>query len=308
MSPTLSLRPSPEDIPSTPPVRGPVSTPATLIYARHFGLAEKPFSLLPDPSFMFWSPVHSRAYTMLDYGLTTFAPITVITGEVGAGKTTLIRHLLGSVGSELRIGLISNAQGDRGKLLHWIMSAFGQPVASWVPYVERFEKFEAYLRRENQSGRRTVLIVDEAQNLPRLMLEELRCLSNLNVEGSELLQIILVGQPELNDVINRPEMLQFSQRVAAYFHLTEMSSEAVQGYISHRLAKAGANHEIFTPEACARVAEASGGLPRIINQICDYALVHAFAENRSTVGPDIVAQVVDDRRMRFMRRPADRAA
>ena len=178
MRTTLTLK-APDDIgASWTAGRRPAGASIPPLYARHFGLAERPFSLLPDPSFLYWSPMHSRAYAMLDYGLTTFAPIIVITGEVGAGKTTLIRHLLTKVGSGIRVGVVANAQGERGKLLHWIMSALGQPTDAWLPYVRRFEQLVAFLRSETAHGRRVVLVFDEAQNLPPAMLEELRCLSN----------------------------------------------------------------------------------------------------------------------------------
>ena len=145
-----------------------------LIYSQTFGLRERPFSLIPDPNFLFWSDNHSRAYAMLEYGLATFAPITVITGEVGAGKTTLIRRLLRGATPDLRIGLISNAHGSRGQLLHWVLSSLGQDIEERGSYVKRFAQFEAFLRQEHAAGRHTVLIFDEAQNLSAKMLEELR--------------------------------------------------------------------------------------------------------------------------------------
>lgn len=275
----------------------PVPSSKYLIYSQAFGLHERPFSLIPDPNFLFWSDNHSRAYAMLEYGLATFAPITVITGEVGAGKTTLIRHLLRAAAPDLRIGLISNAHGSRGQLLHWILSALGQDIEERVSYVKRFAQFEAFLRQEHAAGRHTVLILDEAQNLSAKMLEELRCLSNLNCEVEELLQIILVGQPELIGIIGRPEMLQFAQRVSAQFHLVGMPADAVAKYITHRLMVAGSDRQIFTPSACDLIFAASRGLPRIINQICDYALVYAFAEQRDTVDDELVRLVITDRKI-----------
>jgi general secretion pathway protein A len=271
-----------------------------LIYSEHFGLTGRPFSLRPDTDFLFWSANHTRAYAMLEYGLATFAPITVITGEVGAGKTTLIWHLLRSAPSDLKLGLISNAHGERGKLLHWILSSLGQPITGRMSYVQMFSQFEAFLKEQHAAGRHTILIFDEAQNLSEKMLEELRGFSNMNGERDELLQIVLVGQPELRQIISRVKMVQFAQRVAADFHLFGMSAEAVQDYIAHRLKVAGADHEIFTPAACEIVFQASRGLPRVINQICDYALVYAFAEDISVVDEEVVRQVVADRKMQFL--------
>ncbi len=230
------------------------------LYLDHFGLRSRPFSLLPDPAFVFWSQAHARAYAMLQYGLATFAPIMVITGEIGAGKTTLVRHLLASAPGDLRIGLVSNAQGNRGQLLQWVMRSLGEPSDGPVPYVRRFERFETTLRSTAESGRRTLLVFDEAQNLSESMLEELRCFSNLNGGSEELLQLLLVGQPELNALLAPTRMLQFAQRISARHHLSEMPLDAVENYIAHRLATAGATAPIFTASACAVVAAASGGL------------------------------------------------
>lgn len=267
-----------------------------LIYSEYFGLNGRPFTLLPNPDFLYWSEAHTRAYAMLEYGLATAAPITVVTGEVGAGKTTLIRYLLRSAPPELRIGLVSCAHGQRSRLLNWVLLALGNPAAPRAPYVELFPKFERLLKDELAAGRRTVLIFDEAQNLSAAMLEELRSFSNINAEKDEVLQIILVGQPELRELISRPRLLPFAQRVSADFHLPGMPGQAVRKYIEHRLRIAGAQREIFTPQACEAVSVASRGLPRLINQICDYALVYAFAEERQMVDADLVRKVVADRR------------
>jgi type II secretory pathway predicted ATPase ExeA len=285
-----------------PAARSTAGSSSFLIYASHFGLKGRPFSLVPDPAFLFWSTDHGRAYSMLEYALATFAPICVITGEIGAGKTTLIRHLLATAAPDLRIGLISNAHGERGQLLHWVLDALDEPLGRGLSYVQRFSQLEAILRDEHERGRHTVLIFDEAQNLSARMLEELRCLSNLNDENDELLQIVLVGQPELNEVIARPRMLQFAQRVSAQFHLSGMQPEAVPPYIAHRLYVAGAKHKIFTRGACQLVASASGGLPRVINQICDYALVYAFGADQKTVDVDTVRQVIADRKIQSLTR------
>jgi len=276
------------------------SSSTFLIYSEYFGLRGRPFSLLPDPDFLFWSAIHTRAYAMLEYGLATFAPITVITGEIGAGKTTLIRHLLRAAPQDLRIGLISNAHSRRGALLDWVLSSLGQDVGNRVSYVKRFSLFEAFLRSQQAEGRHTVLILDEAQNLSEQMLEELRCFSNMNGDSNELLQLVLVGQPELNQIIERKKMVQFAQRVSAQFHLSGMPCDAVRDYIAHRLSIAGANREIFTPAACELVYSASRGLPRVINQICDYALVYAFADNLRVVDAGLVRQVVQDKKIQLI--------
>ena len=282
-----------------PPSAGTTKRGQRGLYLDHFGLRDRPFSLLPDPDFLFWSDTHARAYAMLEYGLATFAPIVVITGEIGAGKTTLVRHLLRAAEGP-RIGLISNARRGRGQLLQWVMRSLGEPCDGPTSYVRRFSLFESLLRREAEAGGRTLLIFDEAQNLSESMLEELRCFSNLNGSHEELLQLLLVGQPELNDVLARPKMLQFTQRVSARHHLSGIPNEIVPDYIRHRLAKAGAAYSIFAPTAFELIASASGGLPRVINQICDYALVYAYAEGRSDVTTELVRQVIVERDFRAL--------
>ena len=266
------------------------------IYNDHFGLAERPFTLLPDPDFLYWSEAHTRAYAMLEYGMLTHAPITVITGEIGAGKTTLLRHLLRTLPEEFTVGLISNAQGNRGELLHWVLMALGVPTEARASYVQLFAQFQDFLIEEYASGRRTMLIFDEAQNLSLETLEELRMFSNINADKDELIQLVLVGQPELRELIAQPRLTQFAQRVAAEYHLPAMPAPAVAAYIAHRLGVAGATREIFTPAACECVHLASRGVPRLVNQICDYALVYAFTDGLDVVDAGVIEQVVTDRR------------
>ena len=271
-------------------------TSSLRIYNDHFGLAERPFTLLPDPDFLYWSEAHTRAYAMLEYGMLTHAPITVITGEIGAGKTTLLRHLLRTLPEEFTVGLISNAQGNRGELLHWVLMALGVQTETSASYVQLFAQFQDFLIEEYAAGRRTMLIFDEAQNLSLETLEELRMFSNINADKDELIQLVLVGQPELRELIAQPRLVQFAQRVAAEYHLPAMSAPAVAAYIAHRLGVAGAIREIFTPAACECVHLASRGVPRLVNQICDYALVYAFTDGLDVVDAGVIEQVVTDRR------------
>ena len=168
-----------------------------------------------------------------------------------------------------------------------------------VGYVQAFSQFDRFLRAQAASGRHTILIVDEAQNLSEAMLEELRCFSNLNGAGSELLQIILVGQPELRRTIMQPRMLQFAQRVASDFHLHGMSRDGVHAYIAHRLKVVGAAREIFTPDACDVIFDASRGLPRVVNQLCDTALVYAFANDLAIVDTALAIQVRTEHEARW---------
>jgi type II secretory pathway predicted ATPase ExeA len=264
------------------------------IYTGFFGLTERPFSLVPDPDFLFWSPAHKRAYAMLEYGIVTCAPITLITGEVGAGKTTLMHQMLRSVGDEVQIGLIANAHGDRGELLRWVLLALGQEARADETYVDLFGRFQEYLIDQYAQGKRVVLIFDEAQNLSRESLEELRMFTNINANKDELLQLVLVGQPELRDMIRRPDLRQFAQRVSSAFHLGPMDLRTVRSYISHRLKVAGATTEIFHLSARDLIFEATGGVPRLVNQLSDLSMVYAFTKENKTVTRLTVQQVLDD--------------
>jgi general secretion pathway protein A len=264
------------------------------IYLDHFGLNERPFSLVPDPDFIYWSTVHDRAYTMFEFGLVTRSPITLITGDVGAGKTTLLHHLLKSLGDDLVVGLISNAHGTRDELLRWVLQSLDQPVPADADYVALFGRFEDFLIKTYSKGRRVVLIFDEAQNLSRKSLEELRMFTNINANKDELLQLVLVGQPELRDNVRHPNLTQFAQRVASSFHLPALDNEAVEGYINHRLKVAGAKDPIFTTGACSKIFSVTRGVPRLINQICDFSLLYAYTENKHKVTEATVDQVLSD--------------
>ena len=264
------------------------------IYSQHFGLTARPFALAPDPDFIFWSPAYRRAYTMLEYGIVTHAPITVITGEVGAGKTTLIHHLLRSLGDEVRVGLISNPHGSRVELLRWVLMSLDQPAAADETYVDHFARFQNFMISEYAEGRRVILIFDEAQNLSREALEEIRMFTNINSGKDELLQLVLVGQPELRAIIERPDMRQFAQRVAASFHLPALDLETMTDYVRHRLKVAGASERIFDREAIETIHELTGGVPRLVNRLCDLALVYAFAKERKSVTRRTIQQILDD--------------
>lgn len=272
------------------------------IYTGHFGLQARPFSLVPDPDFLFWSAAHRRAYSMLEYGLVTRAPITLLTGEIGAGKTTLLHHMLRDVEEDVRIGLISNAHGDRGELLRWVLLSLGLPAAPTDTYVDLFGRFQDFLVSEYAQGRRVVLVFDEAQNLSRESLEELRMFTNINAGKDELLQLVLVGQPELRDMVRRPDLRQFAQRVASAVHLPAMDGPGVRAYIRHRLAvSAGPDPEaqakaadIFGISACDLIYEVTAGVPRLVNQLADLAMVYAFSKGQKRVLRLTVQQVLDD--------------
>ena len=296
--PADAITPQPSEAAPQLPRRVSVEKPAEPtspdIYTAHFGLTTRPFALAPDPEFLFWPPAHKRAYTMLEYGVMTHSPITLITGDIGAGKTTLLLHLMRSLGPEVHVGLISNPNGARSELLRWVLMALDQPAGLNENYVDLFSRFQAFLISEYAAGRRVVLIFDEAQNLSAEALEELRMFTNINSGKDELLQLVLVGQPELRDVIAQPGMRQFAQRVAANYHLTAMDQRTVRAYVPHRLKVAGREDRVFTTPAVDLIYQTTGGVPRLVNQLCDLSLVYAFSKGKQTVTATTVQQVLDD--------------
>ncbi len=263
------------------------------MYREFYGLTQKPFSILPDPNYLYWGPSHSLAYSMLEYGVMNRAGFTVVTGEIGCGKTTLIRHLLDRLDEEYTVGLVSNIQD--GELLQWVLMAFGQPYEG-KSLVALHDELQQFLINEYAAGRRTILIVDEAQNLGPKLLEQLRLLSNINADNDQLLQLILVGQPELKGLLQAPELVQFAQRVASDFHLVPLTAEDIEIYIQHRLSIAGRELPLFTKDACDKLFEASRGIPRIINILCDTCLVYGFARMAPEIDGAIVEEVIEDKR------------
>ncbi len=264
------------------------------LYVDFFGFSERPFTLVPDPSFLFWSPQHKRAYSILEFGIMSGAPITLITGEVGAGKTTLLQALLKTIQEDVTVGLISNAQGGRGELLQWILNSLGVSFDHGASYVEIFQILQDFLLAEYAAGRRVILIIDEAQNLSREGLEELRMLTNVNSNKDVLIQLVLVGQPELREIVQGPSMRQLTQRIVASFHLGPMTAEIVPGYIRHRLRTAGGLGDEFTKGACARIYEATGGVPRLVNQLCEFALLYAWSAESRTIDKETIENILDD--------------
>jgi type II secretory pathway predicted ATPase ExeA len=264
------------------------------MYERFYGLRERPFSLLPDPSFLFVGRQHGHALALLEYALAHGSGFALVTGEVGSGKTTLIRHTLGKLDDGVTVGLIHNTHRGMTSLLPWVANSLGVPIAAKTE-PEVYEAFVATLVEAYRQGRRVVLIIDEAQNLNAAALEELRVLSNLNSEKDLLLQTILVGQPELRDTLRHPRMLQLAQRIAIDYHLGKLSREETHSYVRHRLEVAGATREIMTGDAIEMLNASTGGVPRLINSICDTALVYGFAEQARQISAEIVGQVLRDR-------------
>lgn len=264
------------------------------MYEEHFGLTGKPFSLLPDANFLYFSKRHRRVVNLLEYGTLTHAGFMVITGEVGAGKTTIIRHFLKNLDDSVAVGVITNPSESLGRLFGWIATAFDLDVPGQDD-VKIYNAFVEFLLKQYGEGKRTVLIIDEAQNMSTAMLEDLRMLSNVNNERDQLLQTILVGQPELLATLNRNELRQFVQRISVHCHLTPLSGLETAAYIRHRLSVVGGAPQLFDDEACAAVHHFSYGVPRLINLLSDHALMYAFAEDEAKVGIATICEVVGDR-------------
>ncbi|OWU80926.1 MULTISPECIES: ExeA family protein [Roseobacteraceae] len=263
-------------------------------YLNYFGLDQRPFTLLPDPEFLYWSEQHRRGYAVLEYGIMSRAPITILTGEIGAGKTTLLQKLLGQIEYGVTVGLISNAQGNRGEILQWVLNSLDVEFEPNASYVQNFQKLQDFLVDEYAQGRRVILVFDEAQNVSVEGLEELRMLTNINSNKDELIQLILVGQPELRDMIRDPRMNQLAQRVAASFHLNRMDRDGTRAYIVHRMKTAGGTGEEFTKDATTLIFEATGGVPRLINQLCDFGLLYSWTDDSRVVHKDCIQSILDD--------------
>jgi type II secretory pathway predicted ATPase ExeA len=264
------------------------------MYLKHFNFTCKPFAMNPDPAFLYASDQHAAAITMLEYALESQASFCMLTGEIGSGKTTLIRHLIRRLGDAVTVGLISNTHGRFRSITPWTLSALGITPRDATD-IAQYEALNEFFIQEYGQGRRTLLIFDEAQNLSVRTLEELRLISNLNSEEDVAVQTLLVGQPELRQKMERPELRQFAQRVTVDFHLKALSRREAHAYVRHRLAVAGGSDSIFEKKAIDFIHERSGGIPRLMNQLCDLSLVYAFAEERQFVSVGMVVKVLRDR-------------
>lgn len=263
------------------------------MYEQYYGLREKPFSILPDPDLIYWGKNHRLAFAMLDFGIRNSAGFAVITGEIGSGKTTLLRYLLRSLDPQIVVGLMSSTPQMRAGLLQWVMMSLNQPFEESYPRL--YKLFQQFLYDQHAKGRRTILIVDEAQNLGEEALEELRMLSNINADKNQFLQIILLGQPQLKDMLRKPQLLQFAQRVSSDFHLRPLLENDVDQYIDFRLRAVGAQSHLFSRDACQLIAKASRGIPRTINILCDTALVYGFAAEQYQITSNLVNLVISDK-------------
>lgn len=270
------------------------------MYEQFYGLNKPPFTNTPDPGFLFLSPQHKKGLAVLQYALMARAGFCVITGDVGAGKTTLVRKLLQSLDQPVEVGLVSNTQCESfEELLRWILLAFDLDYRG-KDKVEMYDIFVSYLIEQHERNRPVTLIIDEAQHLGLEYLEQLRMLSNVNTEKGQILQTVLVGQPELWELLRRPELFQFSQRISYDYFLGPLEdADTTADYIRHRLVSAGGAAELFTPECYEPIWRATGGVPRLINLVCDTALVYGYAEEMNPITPALIDKVLMDKEVGF---------
>lgn len=259
------------------------------MYNHHFGLAEAPFSIAPDPRYLFLSEQHREALAHLLYGIGDHGGFVVLTGEVGTGKTTVCRCLLQQIPDHIDIAVIVNPKLNSHELLQTICEELGVGVAEEQPTAKQLiDALNTFLLATHARGRNAILIIDEAQNIATDVLEQLRLLTNLETNERKLLQLILLGQPELNTLLAQPSLRQLAQRITARYHLRPLARQEVAQYIEHRLSIAGYRGHLFAPAAVALMYRYSKGIPRLINLLADRALLGAYADNSAVVDAAMV--------------------
>lgn len=265
------------------------------MYQQYFGLAEAPFSIAPDPRYLYLSQRHQEALAHLLYGVNSFGGFVLLTGEVGAGKTTVCRCLLEQIPASCNVAYIFNPQLTVGELLSTICVEFGIAFPPGNASAKVFvDCINAFLLDAHARDRQTVLIIDEAQNLSAVVLEQMRLLTNLETNQRKLLQIILLGQPELAQMLERPELRQLRQRIVARYHLGPLTKPEVAAYVRHRLEVSGAQRQLFPDSLMGRVYRLSGGVPRVINLLCDRALLGAYVQGKERVDRATLAQAASE--------------
>ncbi len=264
------------------------------VYKEFYGLKENPFNVTSDPAFFFSSKRHSEAFSHLIYGIKHRKGIIVVTGEIGTGKTTLCRTLLNHLDTTTKTALILNPNFSDIQLLQLIVKDLGIVVKSQNK-ISLIGGLNEFLLAETGRGHNVVLIIDEAQNLKERQLEQIRLLSNLETEKEKLLQILIVGQPELNDKLKLNSLRQLNQRVTVRYHILPLEKSELTDYIFHRLKVAGASNKLhFTEEAIEEIYLYSGGTPRLINIICDRALLAGFVQGAFTINYNVVKKCIEE--------------
>ncbi len=265
------------------------------MYKEYFGLKEDPFSIAPDPQFLYMSSRHREALAHLIYGMKADSGFVLLTGEVGTGKTTVCRCLLGQIPDKSEIAFILNPKLSVVELLATICDELGIGYPAGNQSVKVFiDQINLYLLKAHAEGKRTVLIIDEAQNLSIDVLEQIRLLTNLETDKRKLLQVVMLGQPELNHLLNQPELRQLSQRVTARYHLEPLSKHELQGYLSHRLAVAGVERPLFPEKTIGKLYSLTGGVPRLINLLCDRALLGAYVKEENIISPALLTEAASE--------------
>ncbi len=262
------------------------------MYEEYFGLKEFPFNITPDPRYIFFSKKHLEAFSSLLYGIESRKGFIAITGEIGAGKTTLCRVLLEELKGRARTSIILNPNLSDSELLLSIVQDFGIALAS-RNRKECFDSLNRFVLKEFHNGFNVVLIIDEAQDLKPRLLEQVRLLSNLETASQKLLQIVLVGQPELRVTLNNPSLKQLRQRIGVWYHLTTLDREETLRYIEHRLKVAGWESEVstlFDESAVDAIFDHTEGIPRLINVLCDRGLLAAYAKGVKTINADLIEE------------------
>ena len=260
------------------------------MYEEFYNLRERPFNLVPDPEFLYLSPQHKLARAYLEYGIKQRVGFVVLTGEVGTGKTTLLKSLLKSREKNQRLGVLYQTAMAAGDLLEVLLREF-EVRGHYASRTARLAAFNQFLLSAYGRGEHVVLLVDEAQNLSPEALEEIRLLSNLQTEKEPLLQVILVGQPGLRERLRHPTLRQLAQRVSVHYHLTPLNLQETKEYINFRLARAGGSG-VFTESALGKLFEYTQGVPRRLNAWCDLALVAGFAEGRQEIDGEFIDTVI----------------
>ena len=265
------------------------------MYKKFFGLKENPFNVNPDPRYLYLTPNTQEALACLTYGIETRKGFILLTGEVGTGKTTLINKLLEWLHKErVFTAFVFNPRLSVSQFFDFMMADFGIPCETHQKG-QMLLKLNQWLLDRYQAGERAVLVVDEAQNLSPQMLEEIRLLTNLETSTEKLLQIVLAGQPELEQKLNQPQLRQLRQRITLRAKTRQLTLDETQGYIQERMRIAGAeNPDIFSPEAVAAVHRYARGIPRVTNLLCEHALVSSFADQKNPVPGEIVEEVARD--------------
>jgi len=259
------------------------------MYNQYFGFKEAPFSIAPDPRYLYMTAQHREALAHLVYGLNSEGGCILLTGEVGTGKTTICRCLLEQVPEQAKVALVLNPKVSEIELLETICDELKISYPDTENSLKTYtDKIYGFLIESNRKNEKTVLIIDEAQNLSSDVLEQLRLLTNLETDQRKLLQIIILGQPELLDILAKTEMRQLAQRITARFHLKPLTKDEVKAYVSHRLAVAGQNVQLFSENSIKLLYKLSNGVPRLINVLCDRSLLGAYVENQPSVSPLII--------------------